>query len=214
VGGSADYNSGEITLTTAPTVQPTASYTFTPYTSDQILSFLIAGFDEMELRWQRGWQLSDGLGGIATESSGSIYVTDSSGSEPICGNTYFYNNRVQVAFLMKCTEYRFQLTQLTSAAQSNYYLRETGRGLTVDKTKVPQNLATSIEALERNLDLALIQVQENYYTDGSQYGGVLLEPATAGYMGSFEWQQESLAMDYKGSLGYQFGYRPLNYPLT
>ena len=208
VGGTANYDTGEVILTTAPQTQPVASYTFTPYTSGQILQFLMSGFDEMERRYPRHWQLVDALGASANEDSAQLLVADEDGLEPVVLDTMtFSNSRAQVGFFQLCAEYRYYLTIYGLKAQTSYMWRETVRGMTVDQSKVPANLKGFLEVLESNLADAQASVEAGYYS-GTEYGGYVSAPATAGYMGGFEWQTESKAQDYRGSLpGYHYPLR-------
>ena len=206
VGGAANYNSGEVTLNDPPANQPRANYTVTPYTSNQILQFLISGFEEMEGRWNRGWKLVDSLGVAADEDSATVFVADSMGANPDCNGTLFSNSQTQVAFLLACAEYRYQLSQMGDSADKAYMWRETVRGMTVDKSRVPQNQDLLLTRLEKRLAMLMLEAQEQF-AGGANYGGFYAPAATAEYMGSFEWQTDAILNDYRGQLGYQYGYR-------
>lgn len=209
VSGSADFNTGEVTLVAAPTAQPYASYTFTPYTTFQMLQFMFRGFSLMEGFWQRGYKLVDSSGSPATETSSAILVVDSTGNDPtITGSIHFSQSASQVAFLMACCDYSLLGIQLSSSARSAFMWRETVRGMTVDKSMMPKNLKLALDALKEQLDELLDGAQTEVF-EGSQYGGIILGPVTLGYLYSFEWQSESLVNDYRNTLGYQYGYRPI-----
>lgn len=207
--GSADYDTGEVTLDFPPVTQPAATYTFTPYTATQILQFLIWGFDEMEMRWLRNWKLVDVSGNPADETSTNLYVSDSAGADPTCGAFIFSQSRVQVAFLMLCTEYRYYLTQQGEASISDFLFREGVRGMTVDKTDRSLNINRVIANLEERLKLALERAMEQYYPGGEQYGGYTSNPVTLEYATGFEWQSASKEADYRSQLGFHVSYRPL-----
>lgn len=206
--GSANYDTGEITLNAAPQVQPFASYTFTPWTSLQVLQFLLRGFDHMEGRWRRGYQVHDSAGNPATEASANLYVVDSDGNEPSLNGVLFSRSRAQIAFLMVCCERAFLGTHLRTGARLNFMWRETVRGMTVDKSKVPANLQLAVDDVERELQSILFEAQEEYYGD-SGYGGAIVRPATAHYLAAYEWQTASIEGDYRNTLGYQYALRPL-----
>jgi hypothetical protein len=195
VSGTADYNTGEITFDSAPLVQPKATYTFTNYTTDQLLMFMLNGFDEMELRWEREWKLVDQNGNLADQTSGSLYVVDANGNDPTCGVTSFSQSRVQVAFFLACVEYRMRLTQFGQAANTDYSYRSTG-GITVDKSKRPSNFDLNVKALDGRLARALKMAQEQYYVNGENYGAWIGNPSTLDYLQNFEWQSESKDMGY------------------
>lgn len=185
--GLADYDTGSITLSSAPAAQPKATYTFSPYTTSEMMQFLVGGFDEMESRWVRGWKLLDANGKLADENSANLYVTDSTGSDPACGASSFSQSRIQTAFYLACTEYRFRVTQFGSAAFGDYAYRSTG-GVTVDKSRRPGNLELVVRALEDRVKRTLRMAQEQFYTDGSQWGAYIGQLHSADYLTNFAWQ--------------------------
>jgi len=211
VPGTADYNTGEITLSTPPTVQPQANYIFTPYTSTQISKFTIQGFLEMESQWTRGWQLLDGSGAWADENSTNAYVVDGNGNDPTCGNTFFSNSRIQIAFFLMCCEYRFMKTQFRTAAGTDYMWRESVRGMTVDKSKRPSNIKLVVDSLREEMMDALKQAQIQFYPGGDQFGGAILNPVTLDYAANYEWQTGAKQNDNWSIEGFNFSYRPLTY---
>lgn len=204
--GSLDYNTGELTLASAPSNQPVANYIFTPFTSFQTLQFLLRGFDQMELLWNRNYQVVDGLGNWATETSSNLYVADTAGNDPVIGSLTFSTSRVQVAFLMACTEYAYLRARYHSAASHDYMWRETVRGMTIDKQKRPANLRDAVAEAKEALEGMLVIAQEQ-----EVYGAFTPNPATLDYLNNYEWQTTALANDNRGQLGYQFGYRSLTY---
>ena len=210
VGGSVDYETGQVDLTAAPNDQPQATYTFTPYTATQILQFVISGFEEMEgARWQRGWKLVDAAGNTADETSPNVYVVDSSGADPNCGGIIFSLSRVQQAFLMACCEYRYMLSQLDEATLSDFQYREGSRGMWVDKSKRPANIDLAVGRADEKVKRSLQQAQDAFYTSGEHLGAYVPNPVTAEYKDLLEWQTHSKQQDYRGQLGYGISYRPL-----
>lgn len=209
VPGTMDYNTGELTLTTAPSAQPFATYTFTPYTSFQTLQFLLRGFDEMETLWPRSWRVVDASGNYADETSANLYVVDSAGNDPTVGSLLFSASRNQIALLMAASEYGFLKTRYYSAAGSDYMWRETVRGMTIDKQKRPENLKGAVEMARENLD----RILAGAWIDAgvASYGAFTANPATLDYMANYDWMTTALANDNRGNLGYQFGYRALTY---
>lgn len=207
VSGSADYDTGEITLGHPPAQQPVASYTFSPYNALQTLQFLISGFDEMELRWNRSFKLVDSSGAAADENSAQLLVADKTGADPVCGATVFSLSRVQIAYLMLCTEYRYYLSGAGDAAFSDFAIRETLRGMMVDKSKRPSNLQAQLAILERRLQAALSVAQDDFYPGGDQYGGAIYDPVTLDYAVNFEWQESSKQQGINAGLGYQYSNR-------
>jgi hypothetical protein len=207
VNGTADYNTGEINLSSAPGAQPKATYTFSPLSTTQILQFLTSGFDEMELRWERGWRLTDSLGALATETSDRLNVVDDTGGDPTCGYTTFSQSRVQVAFLMACCEYRYRLTQYASASDSDFAYRSTG-GVSIDKSKRPSNFEAMVRMLDERIVRSLRVAQEQFYPTMEHMGGYTSPPMSQEYAANLEWQAESNAMNVRSTLGYQVSFRP------
>lgn len=205
-GGSADYDTGEITLANPPVEQPLANYTFTPFTAMQVLQFLLSGFDEMELRWNRGFTLVDGSGNPADENSAQILLVDSDAVDPPIGSLTFSASRSQIAILMLCTEYRYYASQAGEAAIGDFMFRETLRGMSVDKSKRPSNIEAVLARLDKRLDAAVLIAQDELL-DGSQYGSAIYDPITYDYLANFEWQESSKASDLLGQLGLQYAYR-------
>jgi hypothetical protein len=213
VGGTADFETGEITLTNSPTDQPVATYTFTPYTATQILQFVISGFEEMEGRWTRGWKLVDDSGNLADESSANLFVADKNGADPDCGGILFSQSPVQWNFLMACCEYRYALSQFLEAGISDFQYREGLRGMLVDKTRRPQNLSLVMAEVDKRVQRAMLNAQDAFYTAGEHLGAYVPSPVTLEYAQLMEWQTDSKAQDNRSQLGYQIVYRPLTvYP--
>lgn len=211
VPATADYNTGEVTLATAPSYQPRASYTLTPYTSYQILQFLMRGFDEMEGRYNRGWKLVTTTGSAAIETSDAIYIVDSNGNDPVTGSTTFSTSRAQIAFFQICCEYAFMSINMRYGARQYYMWRETVRGMTVDKSMMPKNMDLALARLEKDL-LAIMGEAVGEYENDAQYGGAILGPVTLGYLSMYEWQAVSKEQDFRNTAGYHYGLRPTTYP--
>lgn len=192
--GTVDVDTGEITTGSAPGTQPVATYTFTPYTTSQQLSFLIGGLYEMEARWTRGWKLLDAGGGNADEDSANLYVDDA-GSDPLTGKP------LQIGFYMACCRYSYLLALLTGSANTDYEWRETVRGMSVDKSRRPTNLAAALEAAERAMQAAMEEAQNAFYTDGSHLGSFIGSPMTLGYVEGMEWQSAAEIDDNRSLRG-------------
>jgi len=212
VPGTANYDTGEVTLTSVPVSQPFANYITTPYTASQISQFTIAGFYEMEGRWTRGWQLLDGTGAWADENSANVYLVDGSGNDPAAGSITFSTSRAQIAFFLACCEYRFLKTQFRQSAVNDYMWRESVRGMAVDKSKTPANIKLALDALLEDLLQMMAQAQIQYYPGGDQYGGFIANPGTADYFSNMEWQSAAIQSDYRSWAGFNFSYRPVSYP--
>ncbi len=195
VAGTYDADTGEITTGSAPATQPVATYTFIPHTTSQQLSFLLSGFQEMELRWPRSWVVKDASGNDADENSANLYVQDGSGGDPLTGKT------AQIAFFLTCCRYSYLMAVLTGAANTDYLWRETVRGMSVDKTKRPGNLAQAIGLADQRVKEALAVAQDAYYTDGSHYGGFVGSPVTEEYALSMEWQTSAEDNDNRSLRG-------------
>lgn len=188
VSGSADYDTGEVILDVVPTVQPTATYTVIPHTLSQQLSFLIGGFQIMESVWSRSWKLVDANGAAADEESASVLIVNSSGADPTCGAVAFSASGTQIGFYMACVRYAYLLASLTGAALTDYMWRETLRGMTVDRSRRPQNLEIALRYAKEIMDRSLEQALETYYTNGQHYGGFIGNQVTLTYAEVFEWQ--------------------------
>ena len=203
VGGSADFDTGEVILASPPTAQPTASYTFTPYTTTQVMQILIGGFREMELHWQRGWRLVDATGAVATETSANILIVDTSGSSPTCGLLPFHQNQVQIGFYQLCCLLSLYDVEGVASAIGDFDMRES-RGLSVDKSRRPSNIRRGGSDLDDRINRALVEAMDNYYLNGEQYGGAVHDPHTLVYNAELEWQT-----DAKDGLTYAVSRRPL-----
>jgi len=192
LSGVVDTETGEVTTGSGPTTQPIATYTFTPYTLGQQMSVLMGGFTEMEGRWSRGWKLVDGGGAEATEQSAQILVVDAGGGDPLSGK------ETQIAFYMACCRLAYLLMLLTGSANTDFDWRETIRGMSVSKSRRPQNLELALQAAERDLLAALEVAQDVYYVDGENLGAFIGEPMTLEYVETLEWQTASELGDYRG----------------
>ena len=192
--GSADYDTGEITLNTAPTAQLTATYTFIPYTNAQQLSFLIQGFYEMEGRSSFGFRLIDASGVAANEDSTNIYL-DYAGADPISNSPHMR------AYFLACCRYAYLMAQLSGGAVTDYMWRETVRGMTVDKSKRPSNLALAVEAAERAIKAAQAEAENAFYINGENLGAFIGSPMTLEYSSTMEWQTAAENDDNRAQRG-------------
>lgn len=191
VGGTADYDTGEIALSTPPTQQPAATYTHTPYTTRQAIQILISGFRKMEMVYSRGWRLVDALGNTATEDSLNLYVVSSSGSSPVCGGgVLFENSPLHVGFYQLCVLSVLAETEGIASAIGDFDLRES-RGMSVDKSRRPSNLRRAVAEIDDMIDTALVQVMDDYETGGDHFGGAVHDPHTAMYLAGYEWQTDA-----------------------
>lgn len=194
VGGMADFDTGEVTLTVVPATQPLATYTFIPHTLSQQVSFLIAGFYLMEGRWARGWKLVDVAGVAADENSANVYVDDGGGGDPLSGVS------AQIGAFMACCRYSYIMLNLTGAAVTDFNWRETVRGMSVDKSRRPQNLAEALKLAEAEM-LAALETAQNLYYAGEQFGAYVGNPMTLEYVEQLEWQEGAKTDDNRAMRG-------------
>jgi hypothetical protein len=193
-----DSNSGLVIFDTAPSVQPSITYQTARYSDMTMRSLLIAGFDEMELRWYRGLCLSETIGSLTliTETSGSAYITDSSGSAPSAINgVAFENSRAQIGFYAKCVQLAYLKSLLPESALFGYLWAESG-GLRVDKSMTTRNLKMALDALDDDLDQAKSSVQFEWLGD-ALYGGAIATPYTADFVAHRWWQKDSIAKNIR-----------------
>lgn len=199
-----DYDAGLVVFNSAPAVQPTISYQTARYSDMIIRSLLIAGFDEMELRWSRGLCISETLGYLTliTEYSSAAYITDSSGSAPYSVNGVpFENSRVQIGFYSKCVQLAYIKSLLPESALFGYLWAESG-GLRVDKSMTSKNLKLAIDALEKDLEKAKDNVQVEW-SGSSVWGGAVLTPYTADFVSHRWWQKDSIAKNIRDTVPYR-----------
>lgn len=210
VAGSADYDTGEITLTAAPAAQPLATYTYTPYTGTQVIRFLVSGLDEMESRWPRGYTLVDALGQPANETSAQLLVANAQGQEPvIAGDVTFSTSRVQPALLIACADYAYNVSVLGEAARTDHLVREGIRGMTIDKTKRPANMEVALDRLNKKVEDILFSAQREQMGSAA-YGGFIASPLTLDYLYNQEWQTSSKLMDTRLEAGFHVASRVFN----
>ena len=192
---SVDYDTGEVVFPSAPSYQPTATYTATPYTSWQLKSFLMAGFDEMSARWDRpNWYLSSGSSSYIapTEDDEYIYVvlknpSDGTLSDPPCyGSVGFSLLRAQTRFYMACCEYAYITRQLMFTAENSINFRE-ARGASIDREQIPKNIDLAMERLERKVVAAMKVAQDQYYAGGDHLGAQISPQHTLDFETNYEW---------------------------
>ena len=202
---SVDYEAGVVVFTTAPPGQPEADYTYTQLTSSQFIDILMAGFDEMEGRWNREFVLSsDGTTYVrATQASTNIYLAVKSATnavtDPPFRETTFSGSRTQIRFLIACCEYGLLQMRAEDAAPSLYTFREGTGGLTVDKSRIPANLERSLERKERQLARLMAEAQAEYYEDGEAWGAYVAPPMTEEYEDVYQWQEDARDQDRRTS---------------
>jgi len=192
LSGTCDTDTGQITTGSAPATQPVATYTYTPFTLSQQLSFLIGGVQAMENEWPRGLQLVDANSVAADEDSGAIYVLNSSGSD-------FLTNQYQIGFFMAACRYYYLMTMLTGAAITDYSWRETVRGMSVDKSKRPGNLSQAVDQAYQAMKRAMERIQDKTLT--GNLGAFVGSPMTEGYVNNMEWQESAILNDNRGLRG-------------
>lgn len=194
---SADYDTGAVIFDTAPAVQPEADYTYTQLTVDQFVDILMAGFDEMEGRWNRGFVLSsDGTTYVvATRDSTNIYLVaraaDDAVSDPSFRSTTFSASRTQIRFFIACCEYILLQMRADDSAPALYMFREGTGGLTVDKSRIPINIERALERKEKQLFQLLESAQGEFYEDGEAWGTYVPPVITEEYEEVYEWQKEA-----------------------
>jgi hypothetical protein len=210
VVGAADFDTGEITLNNVPTNQPLATYTFTPYTGQQVIRFLVSGLDEMESRWPRGYTLVDALGNPANETSAQLLISDGQGQDPqITGNLTFSQSRVQPALLIACADYAYNVSVLGEAARTDHLVREGIRGMTIDKSKRPANMEVALERLNAKVEDILFSAQREQMGSAA-YGGFIASPLTLDYIYNMEWQTSSKMLDTRVQAGFHVASRVFN----
>lgn len=169
---SVDEASGSVVLSTAPTSTLYASYTHCGLTSDQLTGLFVAGFEEMESRWQRGYYLTESSS-IPYVSSNSVTVVD-----PEIGSSTFSVRPAQTNFLVGCMTYVFSLSSWQEAAATAIATREKwSAGMMIDSTRRPEAFAKLVEAQER----ALKALMDKAITDAGTTNIGVVGPRTDPY---------------------------------
>lgn len=204
-GYGVDYDTGAVIFDTAPDVQPEADYAYSELTQEQFIDILMAGFDEMEGRWNRGFVLSSSSTtyAAADRDSDHIYVVARGANNEVCdppfrGNT-FSASRTQIRFLIACCEYGQLQMRADDAAPSLYSFREGTGGLTVDKSRIPANLERTLERKERQLAQVLDIAQGEYYRGSAPWGAYIAPPVSQEYRDVYDWQTEAREQDRRSS---------------
>lgn len=199
-GYSLDRDSGVVSFTTPPTVQPTMTYKWSNLTDSQVVDILADAVDEMEGRWPRRFHLVDSTGSavIYPDESDEANVVDADGNDPTCGLDTFSTSTAEHNFLMACARYRYLANRLEDAAGSDFMFRE-DRGITVDKRSVPQNLALALGQADNRATRAMRAAMAKFYTTGAHLGTAFKQPGTKDYFTDHEWQTDSRDEDYRGS---------------
>lgn len=201
---SVDFDAGTIFFSDdPPVVQPTASYTTVKYTNATIRSLLVAGFDEMEGWWYRGWALSDVLSSVnpITEDSAYAYIVNSTGSDPTIGSVTFSTSRAQLNLYTKCTQLAFYRTLMGEHALSDFIWKE-AQGAQIDKSMTVKNLKSAYEATKDALLAALEQAKYEVYGT-SAWGSVLVEPTTREFVAHRFWQKASIDELWRSTTPYR-----------
>lgn len=196
---TVDYEAGMVEVDAAPSNQLYANYDLTPFTNTELKRIMIAAFDHMEAKLNRGFRLSSGSAAYteATESSSAMYVLDKSTvSDPTTGSLVFSTSRIQRGFLLACAEYTMATRNLDREA-GGFMWRE-DRGITVDKSRVPANRLQHIMFLEKRVDAYRMAAADEHYSGGAHLGGYLSSPGTKDYFYDYEWQTDSKDEDWRG----------------
>lgn len=200
---TVDYDGGCIVLTPAPQAQPSASYTTTKYSNWIIKSILVAGFDEMEGWWYRGYALTDTLGTVnpITEDSTAAYVVDSTGSDPTVAAVTFSTSRTQLNLFTKCTQLAFYRTLMGEHALSDFIWKES-QGAQIDKSMTVKNLRQAYDVTLDALKKALEPAQYEVLGD-SAWGGAVTGPMTREFISHRYWQKASIAEQWRTTTPYR-----------
>jgi hypothetical protein len=201
---SVDHPSGTIIFNSAPSVQPQATYQMSAYPDSVLRGLLVAGFDEMELRWFQGLSLSSvqGTGQIllADQNSVNAFVVNTSGSDPPIGDIFWSTSNAQIAFFARCVQYAYVMTLMNEHAFSSFIWQE-AQGLRVDMSRVAANLDTVAERLNKDLiryqDQAMFQIH-----GGDMYGGSVVPPLTRETLAHRFWEKTSIDEDWRGTTPY------------
>lgn len=173
---SLDEASGSVVLSTAPASTLYASYTHCGLTSDQLAGLFVAGYEEMESRWQRGYYL--------VLDTGVYYVSsdDTTVVDPEIGGSTFSVRPAQTNFLVGCMTYVYSLSSWQEAAATAIATREKwSAGMMVDATRRPEAFAKLVEAQER----ALNALMDKAITDAGTKNIGVVGPRTDPYPNVF-----------------------------
>jgi hypothetical protein len=205
-GYSLDYDSGLFTLTVAPSVQPTASYTTARYSNNTLRSVLVAGFDLMESLWFRQFTLSTVVGETPVpvdETSPAAYIVNSSGSDPQISNYTLSTSRNQINLFASCVQIAFIQFQMFEAAMQGFSYRES-MGASIDKSKIPANLKLALDRLDKSI-IAMLKTAQYEWYGGAVFGGNVPPLYTADFVAHRYWQRNSSAQNFRNSVPYSGG---------
>ncbi|MBI5305513.1 MAG: hypothetical protein HY868_25515 [Chloroflexi bacterium] len=193
---TCDPDGGVIQFPTAPTVQPLADYTVVPLTKQQIVYFVWAGFDLMEVLWTRGFSLSKNnlLYEPATYTDASIYICqraqDGTVVDPTIGAVKFSESHPQKMVIAQCTELAYMDSLFSEAAASDISYRERITGIALDSSLRPRNLKLAREVLFASVRNAIYAAMEEA-GDIGQFSAQTLPPHSADYEAFWHWQKDS-----------------------
>ncbi len=144
-----NYDTGDVLLSTAPTLTPYADFMATMFRPTQLDALARRGFIEMQIRWLRSLYLYNDDGTIVVSAS------DSEAVDPVTGATTFSKSEVQKGFLVKCAEF-VALRMLVEDANINSmsYREERMGGLLVDLTRRAKDFQEYLKAAAEALRAA------------------------------------------------------------
>lgn len=193
------YDTGEIDMVSAPAQQVYAWYTTCSMPPDRQMRALFRGFDEMELRWPRGYRLSSSLSAYteALETDAAVYVVSASDlTDPVSPSdgATFSQKRSQIGFFMECCRFAYFLNKFGEEAEKGLSYRENS-GMSVNTSGRAGALDKLVARLETRLCDALRRAQDAW--DSSSIGDAVLNPQSLYYRIDLEWQQDSKDQDIR-----------------
>lgn len=163
-----DTESGVVRFSTAPAqgTQVEATYYRCDYSDTVLKQILFSAFRRMEMLWRRGLRLSSGSSTYAeatTDSEHAYVVSATTMTDPtITGTTTFSSSHAQRGLLMALAELVRMETEAHQAALTAFSYRE-DRGMAIDRSRVPSNIAEMIRLQEDVVSRALVEAQMEVY---------------------------------------------------
>lgn len=144
------YETGTIIFNTPPTQRYYASYTTQTLSDTKLTDVMKAGFDKMEVEYNRNWYL------VTSDSETYISSNSSSVVDPVTGSYTFSTSRAQVKLYLLCCEYEFEKARAKFAAQNFYRYRESrAGGVQIDKSRNPDQLKALLDLIQREIEDAV-----------------------------------------------------------